>query len=52
MIELTLEELKARLKRYDELTLLELLNISSEEIVERFDDIIEEKYDVLIKEED
>ncbi len=52
MIELTLEELKDRLKRYDEVTLLEILNISSEDLVERFDDVIEDKYDVLIKEED
>jgi hypothetical protein len=38
---LTLEELKNELKQLDELTLLELLNISSEEIVNHFSRIIE-----------
>lgn len=42
---LTLEEIKARLKLLDELTLLELLGVSSEEIVERFDDKIEQDYE-------
>lgn len=42
---LTLEEIKERLKRLDELTLLELLEVSSEELVERFDDIIEDNYE-------
>lgn len=42
---LTLEEVKERLKRLDEITLLEVLNISSEELVERFEDLIEEKFD-------
>lgn len=44
---LTLEELKERLKKLDEITLLEVLDISSEEIVERFEDLIEEKFDDL-----
>jgi hypothetical protein len=44
-VALTLEEIKARLKLLDELTLLELLGVSSEEIVERFDDIIENDYE-------
>jgi hypothetical protein len=52
MIELTIEELKDRLKRYDEVTLLELLDISAEDIIERFADVIEDRYDLLIKEED
>ncbi len=52
MIELTLEELKDRLKRYDEITLLEVLNISAEDLVERFEDVIEDRYDLLIKEEE
>lgn len=44
---LTLEEIKERLKRLDEITLLEVLDISSEELVERFSDVIEEKSDDL-----
>ena len=44
---LTLEEIKERLKRLDEITLLEVLDISSEELVERFTDVIEEKSDEL-----
>lgn len=39
---LTFEELKEKLKRIDEVTLLELLNIDSNDIVERFYDIIED----------
>ena len=44
---LTLEEIKERMKRWDEITLIEELSIRSEDIVERFDDIIEEKVDYL-----
>jgi hypothetical protein len=36
-----------RMSRLDEITLLEVLNISSEEIVERFADKIEDKFDEL-----
>ena len=39
---LTFEELKEKLKRLDEVTLLELLNIDSNDLVERFYDIIED----------
>lgn len=39
---LTFEELKEKLKRLDEITLLELLDISSDDLVERFYDIIED----------
>lgn len=39
---LTFEELKEKLKRIDEVTLLELLNIDSNDLVERFYDIIED----------
>ena len=42
---LTLEEIKQRLKLFDELTLIELLGASSEEIVERFEDYIEQDYE-------
>jgi len=41
-VNLTFEELKEKLKRIDEVTLLELLNIDSNDIVERFYDIIED----------
>lgn len=44
---ITLVELQEKLKQIDEITLLEKLNISSEEIVERFVDVIEEKFDEL-----
>lgn len=50
-MQLTLEELKERLaQQVDEVTLLELLDISAEDIVERFSDEIEEKFDKLCKE--
>ena len=44
------EELKEKLIHFDEITLLELLNISSEDIVDRFEDIIDERYEELLKE--
>lgn len=44
---LTLPEIYERLKRLDEITLLEVLNISSEDLVERFTDMIEEQADRL-----
>lgn len=47
---LILTELQEKLKRLDEITLLELLNISSEDIVERFIDLIELQADDLEKE--
>jgi hypothetical protein len=47
----SLEELKERLAdRLDEITLLELLNITSYDLVERFSDLIEDNYDKLQKE--
>ena len=52
MYPLTLQELQERLKRLDELSLLELLNITSEEIVEMFIDRIENNYDQLMDEVD
>ncbi len=39
----TFDEICEQLKETDEITLLEILNISSEEIVERFQDLIELK---------
>lgn len=47
---LTFEELKEKLQRVDEVTLLELLDIRSEDIVERFEDFIEEQQDRLTRE--
>ena len=47
---LTLRDLCDKLKRLDEVTLLEVLDISSEDIVDRFEDMIEEHYDQLEKE--
>ena len=47
---ITLVELKERLMREEETYLLELLGVSSEDLVNRFDDIIEEKYDILVQE--
>jgi hypothetical protein len=44
---ITLTELFERLKQVDETSLLEILDISSEDIVDRFQDLIEEKYDTL-----
>jgi len=46
----TLIEVKTRLEDLDEITLLEMLHISSEEIIERFDDKIEAQYKQLIEE--
>ncbi len=44
---LTLPELFDRLKQVDEVDLLELLDVSSEELVDRFQDIIEERYELI-----
>lgn len=50
---LTLEELKQRIcERVDEITFLEIFNLSTEELVEMFHDKIEEKYEELLKEYD
>lgn len=47
---LTFDELKEKLQRVDEVTLLELLEIRSDDIVERFEDYIEEQQDKLMRE--
>jgi hypothetical protein len=47
---LTLQEIKERLSQYDELTLLEVLDISSAELVDRFEDLIDEQHEVLAEE--
>ena len=50
MMNLSFEELKEKLKRIDEVTLLELLNIHSDDLIERFEDYIEDRYEQLLKE--
>ena len=47
MSNLTFMELKEKLSMLDEVSLLDILNISSQELVDRFEDIIEEKQDKL-----
>ena len=47
---LLLHEIKERLKALDEVSLLELLDISSEDIVEMFSEKIEDNADKLEKE--
>lgn len=47
---LTLPELYDLLKDIDEVTLLEVLDISSEDIVDKFKDLIDEQADTLEKE--
>lgn len=46
---ITLADLIERLKVIDEVSLLEVLDITSEEIVARFTDLIEERYETLVK---
>lgn len=48
----TYYELLEKLKRWPEIDLLERLDISSEELVDRFSDIIELKFEVLVKDEE
>jgi len=43
----TLEEIKDKLKQLDEVTLMETLEITSEDLVDRFLDRIEQKQDTL-----
>ena len=47
---LTIHDLKDRIKQINEIDLLELLEISSEDLVERFIDLIEDNFDKLEKE--
>jgi hypothetical protein len=46
----TLRDIMSKLTQYDEIMLLELLNISAEELVERFIDKIEERFEILERE--
>lgn len=50
MTNLTFEELKERLEMLDEITLMELLNIHSSDLVQRFEDMIEDNRDKLERE--
>ena len=45
-----MNRLNEKLRRLDELLLMDLLEITSEDIVDRFQDKIEEKYDYLLRE--
>jgi len=47
---LTIPDIKEKLKLLDEITLLEMLNVSSEELIERFSDIVEDRADELEEE--
>lgn len=46
---LTIHDLFDRLKELDELSILEILNLTSEQLVDRFQDEIEDKFDTLIE---
>ena len=47
---ITFHELKDRLKQIDEVSLLEVLGLTSEDLVERCSDLIEDQYEILAKE--
>lgn len=47
--EKTINEMVERLQQEDEMTILELLNITSEELPELLIDQIEERYDILLE---
>lgn len=47
---LTLTDVMSKMKQLDEITVLEVLEITSEELVERFVDKIEERYEDLERE--
>lgn len=46
---LTYSDILDRLKQVDEISLLEVLDISSEELVDRFEDRIRERIDYLME---
>ena len=45
----TYTELLDKLKQLDEVLILELLDISSEDLIDRFGDLIEARYDQLLE---
>ena len=44
---LTIYDIKERLKRYDEVSVLELLEITTEDLLERFEDLLINKADYI-----
>lgn len=46
---MTIEELKERLLLVDEITLLEVLEIDAEDLVSKFEDLIIDNYDKLVR---
>jgi len=51
-VAITLTELQEKLKLFDEISVMEILEITSEDLANRFIDRIESKYDQLITEFD
>lgn len=51
-MQLTVEEVKERLRRLDEVSLLELLSINSDDLVTSFSELIEDCYEQLLVEVD
>lgn len=49
---LTLTDLQEKLKHIDEVSLMEILEITSEDLVSRFIDRIDDKYDDLVEDFD
>ena len=47
---LTLVELKEKLMQFDEIDIIELLDLTAENILDRFEDVVEDNYDKLIRE--
>ena len=47
---LTFEEVKERLSRFDELTIMEVLEINTHEIIDKFEDKILDNLDLLADE--
>jgi|TARA_B100001094_G_C17478194_1_gene460599 hypothetical protein len=52
VITLTLAELIEKLSVLDEVDIIELLDLTSSDILDRFEDVVEDNYDKLIKEID
>tara|TARA_R110000744_G_scaffold7575_1_gene26247 strand:+ start:3864 stop:4052 length:189 start_codon:yes stop_codon:yes gene_type:complete len=48
--QLTLTELIEKLSTLDEVDILEILNLNSADILHRFEDVVEDNYDKLIRE--
>ncbi len=47
-MDITFEELKNKLLQFDEVALLELLQITREDLVDRFEDYIQDNYEYLV----